>query len=494
MPLSPIVEEMDESELTPSEPFASRRYSSPIMRKTWTEENKLQKFLDSEAALAKAEAKNGLLSREVADEIGRKASISFVKLPRVNQIDGEIGHDVMARAEALAEVCDGEAGKYVHLAATSYDIQDPAMGLLVGDSTDIVAARGGDIVGVFLYLAERYADDLAVGRTHGQHAAPDTIGRYFARIASRLDARLERIKREKGSFMIGKLRGIVGNRASYVDAVLHRIAKTPTNHSEEERQRSIEIARQIELDYLQELGLSHTELALDQVIPREVYADLLDEIRKYAEVMDKFGVDVRTKQRPEINELQEPFRGSQVGSSANPSKRNPRHSENTGGVSPIVSELVDGFHFFISLWDERDLTNSAYERFALPIIFQATDQINLNAYRVSSGLIVNPEQYRKNLELLHGMALSERFTNWLTLRGMPRVKAHNLFNYLTSEAARTGRPYDGVVRGDSQVAQYLTPDELEFLFNPATYIGDAREETLETVHRLRGKYTIFTPQ
>lgn len=494
MPLSSIVQEMNENELTSSDPFASRRYSSPEMRKTWTEENKLQKFLDAEAALSQAEAKAHLILQEEADEIKKKALIENVKLSRVNQIDREIDHDVMARAEALAEVCEGEAGKYVHLAATSYDIQDPAMALLIGDSTDLVVTKGGRVIGVFAYFADRYMENLAVGRTHGQHAGPDTIGRYFARLGSRLDTRLERIKREKEAFMVGKLRGIVGNRASYVDATLYKIAENPANPSEEERKRAIEIARQIELDYLRELGLSPTKLVLDQVVPREIYADLLDELRKYAEVMDKFAVDVRTKQRPEINELQEPFRGAQVGSSANPSKRNPRHSENTGGLSMIVSRLVDGIHFFIPLWDERDLTNSAYERITLPIIFQTLDQININAYRVASGLIVNPEQYRKNLELLHGMALSERFTTWLTLRGMPRVEAHKLLNYLTSEAARTGRPYDDVLRGNPNVTQYLTKDETDFLLNPATYIGDAREETLETVYSLRDKYPLFVPQ
>lgn len=494
MPLSPIVQEMSEDELTPSDPFAARRYSSPEMRMTWTEENKLQKFLDAEAALSQAEARVHLISQEDADEIKRKASIKHVKLSRVNEIDKKIDHDVMARAEALAEVCEGEAGKYVHLAATSYDIQDPAMALLIGDSTDLVVTKGGRVVGIFAYFADRYLGDLAVGRTHGQHAGPDTIGRYFARLASRLDMRLERIKREKEAFMIGKLRGIVGNRASYVDTALYKISRASTKPSGEERKRAIETARQIELDYLRELGLSSTQLVLDQIVPREIYADVLDELRKYAEVMGKFAIDVRTKQRPEINELQEPFRGTQVGSSANPSKRNPRHSENTGGLSMIVSRLVDGIHFFIPSWDERDLTNSAYERIALPIIFQTLDQININAYRVAGGLVVNPEQYRRNLELLHGMALSERFTTWLTLRGMPRVEAHKLLNYLTSEAARSGRAYSDVLRENPDVTRYLTEDERDFLSNPTTYLGDAQEETSETVHRLHDKYPIFTPR
>ena len=185
------------------------RYYTPEMKSIFTEEAKLQRWLKVEAALARAHAKVGNIPEEAAEEISRKASTRYVKLERVKEIERVTRHDVMAMVEALSEVCEGDAGKYVHLGATSYDIVDTALALQVRDALNVVEGRLRELLKVLLDLAERHKETVCVGRTHGQHALPYTYGMKFAVWAWEVKRHIERL-REVRSRVVGKMSGAVG--------------------------------------------------------------------------------------------------------------------------------------------------------------------------------------------------------------------------------------------------------------------------------------------
>ncbi len=190
------------------------RYSYPEMYAVFTEEAKLQKWLDVEAALAWAHAQLGTIPEEAAEEIARKGKVGIVKLDRVKEIDREIHHDLMAMVRAFTEVCEGDAGKYIHLGATSYDTEDTALALQLRDALAIMEGALRELLRVLLKQAEDHKETLTIGRTHGQHAVPMTYGMKFAIWASEVARHLDRLDAARGRLLVGKMSGAVGTMAS----------------------------------------------------------------------------------------------------------------------------------------------------------------------------------------------------------------------------------------------------------------------------------------
>ncbi len=436
------------------------RYGSEEMKAIFEEEARLQYLLDVEAALARAHAKVGNIPEEAARVISEKASTKYVKLSRVKEIEAEIKHDLMAVVKALAEQC-GEAGKYVHLGATSYDIIDTANALQFKEALKIVKKKLFDIEGELLRLAEEHINTIAVGRTHGQHALPITYGMKFAIWAREVRRHLQRIKEAEKRIQVGKMSGAVGTMAGFGE-------------------KGFEIQEIV----MKELGLNQVMVS-NQVVQRDRYAELIFLLALIAATMDKIAKEFRNLMRTEIAEVSEPFGEKQVGSSTMPHKRNPINSENICGLARVVKSNIFVALENVALEHERDLTNSSAERVIIPESFILLDEILTRMRKILSGLIVRKENVEKNLRLTKGLNLAEAVMIALVDKGMSRQDAHELLRRLAFKAYAENREFKDVLKESGEVRAYLSEEEIENALNPANYIGTAVEQVRRVIEKAR---------
>ncbi len=438
------------------------RYGSQEMRRIFEEESKLQKLLEVEAALARAHAKLGNIPKEAAEEISKKASIQYVKLERVKEIEAEINHDLMAVVLALAEVC-GEAGKYVHLGATSNDIIDTATALQFKEALRIIERDLEELKEILLEKAEKYIDLVCVGRTHGQHAVPTTYGLKFAIFAMEIKRHLERLREMKKRLLVGQITGAVGTQASFGE-------------------KGIEIQELV----MKELGLGKVEVS-NQLIQRDRYAECFALLALISATLDKMGREVRNLMRTEIAEVAEPFREEkQVGSSTMPHKRNPINSEKVCGLARVIKSNVFVALENVSLEHERDLTNSSPERCIIPESFVLLDEILKTMKRVMKGLVIFPENVEKNLNLTKGLNLAEAVMIELTKKGMSRQEAHELLRKLSIKAFKENKSLKEVLFDSKEARKYLSIEDIERITNPKNYIGTAIEQVQKILEKEKG--------
>ena len=423
------------------------RYGSEEMRRIWDEENKLQKLLDVEAALARAHAKLGNIPEESARIISERANTKWVRLERVKEIEAEIHHDIMAVVKALSEVC-GEHGKYVHLGATSNDIIDTANALLIKESLEIVKNDLREIRSILKNLARKHKYTVCIGRTHGQHAVPTTYGMKFAIWLDEIQRHIDRIEALKERVLVGQMSGAVGTMASFGD-------------------KGLEIQRLV----MEDLGLKPARIS-NQIIQRDVYAELMMVLALIASTLDKIALEIRNLQRTEILEVSEPFGKKQVGSSTMPHKRNPILSEKVSGLARVLYSNVIPALLNNPLWHERDLTNSSVERVILPESFVLLDEMLKSMKKVLSGLEFFPENIERNLYMTHNLIMAEPLMLKLAERGMGRQEAHELVRGLAMRAFRENRDLIDVARGNKDVRKFLTGEDFESL-KPENYIGMA---------------------
>jgi len=423
------------------------RYGSEEMKRIWEEENKLQKLLDVEAALARAHAQLGNIPEESAKIISERANTKWVRVKRVQEIEEEIHHDIMAVVKALSEVC-GEHGKYIHLGATSNDIIDTANALLIKESLEIVLNDLKELRTILKSLAKEHKYTVCIGRTHGQHAVPTTYGMKFAIWLDEIQRHIERIEEAKKRILVGQMSGAVGTMASFG-----------------------EMALKMQELVMKDLGLK-SALISNQIIQRDVYAELMSILAIIASTLDKIALEIRNLQRTEILEISEPFGKKQVGSSTMPHKRNPIRSEKISGLARVIYSNVIPALLNNPLWHERDLTNSSVERVILPETFVLLDEMLKNMKKVLLGLEFFPENIKKNLYLTKNLIMAEPLMLKLTEKGMGRQEAHELVRRLAMKAFEENRDLLEVLSESKEAREYLTDDDLASL-KPENYIGMA---------------------
>ncbi|ASJ12767.1 adenylosuccinate lyase [Thermococcus thioreducens] len=423
------------------------RYGSEEMRRIWDEENKLQKLLDVEAALARAHAKLGNIPEESARVISERANTKWVRLERVKEIEAEIHHDIMAVVKALSEVC-GDHGKYVHLGATSNDIIDTANALLIKESLEIVKNDLREIRSILKNLAGEHKYTVCIGRTHGQHAVPTTYGMKFALWLDEIQRHIDRIEELEKRILVGQMSGAVGTMASFGD-------------------KGLEIQRLV----MEDLGLRPARIS-SQIIQRDVYAELMMVLALIASTLDKIALEIRNLQRTEILEISEPFGKRQVGSSTMPHKRNPILSEKVSGLARVLYSNVIPALLNNPLWHERDLTNSSVERVILPESFVLLDEMLKSMKKVLSGLEFFPENIKRNLHMTHNLIMAEPLMLKLTERGMGRQEAHELVRRLAMGAFYEKRDLMEIAKENEEVRKFLSEEDFESL-KPENYIGMA---------------------
>ncbi|MBS7636305.1 adenylosuccinate lyase [Candidatus Bathyarchaeota archaeon] len=430
-------------------PIDTGRYGTPEMRRIFEEENRVQKMLDVEAALAWAHAEVGNIPRKDAERIVAAASLKHVRLRRIKEIEREIKHDVMAIVRALAEA-SGSSGAYVHLGATSYDIVDTATALQLKEALELIERRLNDFEKVLTEKALRHKETLMMGRTHGQHALPITLGFKFAVWMREVSRHIERLRQCRERVVVGKISGAVGTQAGLG-----------------------ENAMRVQELVMQRLGIKAADIST-QIVQRDRHAELVCLLALIASSLENFATEIRELQRPEIGELAEPFEAErQVGSSTMPHKRNPETCERICGLARIVRSLMVPALENVVTWHERDLTQSSAERFIIPEACVLVDYMLFLMTNIVANLYVNEERMRKNIELTQGRAMSEAIMIALTKKGMSRQEAHELLRRLTLKSELEKRPFKEVLLEDKVVSKKLSEKEIDDALNPRNYLGTA---------------------
>ncbi len=452
----------------PVHPIESR-YGSEKLRRIFSEENKVARMLEVEAALVRALSEAfDFVPEEAADEVERVVEEitgdeeelrRFVE--RVREIEAEIRHDVMALVRALSERCE-VAGDYVHLGATSNDVIDTAHALVLRDAIRVVYRKLRRLARLLADRAEEYADLPIVGRTHGQHAVPTTLGMKFAIWAREVVRHLERLRECAERVLVGQLSGAVGTMAALGE-------KGP------------EVERRV----MELLGLRPVTVS-NQVIQRDRYAELISVLALIGSTLDKIAREIRHLQRTEIRELEEPFDPEkQVGSSTMPHKRNPIRSERVCSLAKVLRSNVQVALENVPLEHERDLTNSASERVLFPEQFLLLDEMLDLTITNLEGLRVNEENIRRNLHLTKGLNMAEALMVELVKRGMGRQEAHELVRRLAMRAWEEDREFLEVVREEERVLELIPEDELAEILDPERYLGVAPELAREAAEKTR---------
>ena len=419
------------------------RYGSREMREIFEEEMRLQLMLDVEAALSRAHADLNHIPKEAAEEISKKANTRIVKIERVKEIEEETKHDIMAMVKALAEKC--KYGGYVHLGATSNDINDTATALQFKMALNIVLEDLEELKEILKRLTEENIDRVCIGRTHGQHSIPTTYGMKFGIFLDETKRNIERIKRAKENIR-GKMSGAVGTMASFDDGI--NIQKLVGKY----------------------LNIKMAEIS-NQIVQRDIYAEIICSLAILASTLDKIALEIRNLQRTEIMEIAEAFGKKQVGSSTMPHKRNPITSEKICGLARVIYSNVFPALLNNPLWHERDLTNSSCERVIIPETFVLIDEMLKGMKKTLENIVFYPENIEKNLELLKGRNMAEAVMIKLVKKGYDRQKAHELLRII---AQKEGDFKENLIKNET-VRKYLTEREIEEALNPERYIGSAVE-------------------
>ncbi|HIK01828.1 TPA: adenylosuccinate lyase [archaeon] len=434
-----------------SERYLENHHTTEEMEKIFSNENILEKWLSIEAALAKAQASVGNIPKKAADTIGKNANLKTITLERVGELEEDLQHRILAVSTALAEK-SGEYGKYVHLGATSYDIIDTGWALIFAEGLGMIEKRLKNLRLVLLDMAKQYRDLIIIGRTHGQHAVPTTLGFKFAIWSCEIDRQLERVERSRKNILFGKMTGAVGTGASF--------GKN---------------AAKIQDLIMKDFGLKSPR-ATTQVVQRDRHADVIFTLVMIGQTLQKISTEIRNMQRTEVGELGEPFKKGKVSSAGMPQKRNPWRSERISGIvrylrSNIVPALEN-----IPLEHERDLTNSSCESIIFPETFILTDFIVEETIQIMQGLNVYPDKIHKNIMLTKGRFMAEAVMLKLVEKGMERSKAHEIMKESSMESSNKDIEMMEVLKKKPKIRELLSEDELSEVLDPKNYIGSAKTQ------------------
>lgn len=437
------------------------RYRTEIAE-LFSEEKKLQNWMLVEAILAKVHAKLGTIPKEAAEEIDKARK--SVKIERVKEIDKEIQHDLMAMVKALAEQCKGDAGEYIHLGATSYDIEDTAFALQLREALKFIDSSLKTLLKELVKIIEEKKELVCVGRTHGQHAIPTTYGMRFGVWAYEIDRHLERISEILKRISFGKMSGAVGTMASFGD-------------------NGIELQNMV----MKELNLNPVLIA-NQIVQRDRHAEVILLTALVGQTLAKIARENRILQRNEIAEMFEPFKKSQVGSSTMPHKRNPHKSERICSLARIVKSNVIPALDNIVLEDERDLTNSASERVIFAENFIFLDFMIKELTENIRGLEFDEVKIEQNLNLTRGAILAEKIMVKLVNKGIGRQEGHEILRQAVITARENNLDMKDILILNNKISDKFTEKELDEILDPRNYIGKAIEQVDKLLKFLKNKY------
>jgi adenylosuccinate lyase len=428
------------------------RYGRTQVREIFSRTARLGRALRVEAALAATEAELGMVPPDAAASIAAVANTEKVPLARVDALERELRHDVMAIARALGEAA-GPAGRWVHFGATSADITDSALALELRESGEILRADLTDLTRALAGLARTHRATAEVGRTHGQHGVPISFGYKMAVAAAEVMRHRRRLDQLLPRLTVGKMAGAVGTGAGFGT---HAVA--------------------VEQGVMRRLGISPDE-APTQITGRDRIAEFTNWMALVAGTAERLATEVRNLQRTEIAEVAEPFdEQRQVGSSTMAQKRNPMQSENVTSLARLVRAFALPPLENMVQWHERDLANSANERVVLPHSILLVDDILTKLTEVFTGLRVDAGRMSAEVDRSAGGSMTENLMLALTGRGLARADAHELLRRLTKDPG-AGPSLAERAKADATVRQWLEPPDIDRLLDPAAYVRAAAEKT-----------------
>jgi adenylosuccinate lyase len=433
------------------------RYGRPEAKEIWSREGRHSRQLEVERALVWAHCQLGRVSAEHYDMIADISDPGIVTADRVDEIEAETRHDIMALTKAMAEKA-GEAAWCIHLGATSNDIVDSAVALQIRDSIKLQRQSLKTLLATLSDLAERERDTVMLGRTHGQAAVPITFGLKIAVFVDEFRRHLVRLDELESRAITGKFLGAVGTGAAQG-----------------------ENAKELQQLILQHLGLT-VPVATTQVVGRDRYIEWVGWMANVAASVEKLLQEVRNLQRSEIAEVGEWFDvEKQVGSSTMAHKRNPITAENASGLARIVRAMIIPSYENALLWHERDLANSSSERFTLSHAMILLDDILAKSDRVMGKCVVDADRMLANIESQNGLVMAEKIMLALVDEGIHRDQAHEILRAASMVAVAENRHLREVCGEDESVTSAFTSEELDQLFDPSSHLGVSGEIVDETI-------------
>jgi len=403
------------------------------MKKVWSEETKFDKWLKVEIAVCEAWAEQGAIPKEAIPKI-RKACCD---LKRMEEVLKETHHDVTAFLKSVSESL-GEESRFIHLGLTSSDVIDTALALQMVEAADILAKDIDELTAVIRQRALEHKHTIMMGRTHGVHAEPTTFGLKLALWVEEMKRNDYRLAEARKTIAVGKISGAVGTHATVPPKV-----------------EEIACAR---------LGLQVAPVS-SQIIQRDRHAQFVTTLAIIAGSLEKFATEIRSLQRTEILEAEEPFEPGQTGSSAMPHKRNPELCERICGIARLVRGHALTAMENIALWHERDISHSSTERIILPDSCLVLDYVLSVFTYIMKGLQVYPERMKENLEITKGLIFSQRVMLALIEKGLSREQAYRMVQRNAMQSWKERASFLGLLEKDKDVSQHLSQSELKSIFD-----------------------------
>ncbi|GIQ65239.1 adenylosuccinate lyase [Paenibacillus cisolokensis] len=422
-------------------------FGTAEMRQVWSDENRLQKHLDVEAALALAEAEVGLIPAEAAETIAAKAKVELMNIHEIAQEVQKVKHSLMPTLKALQKLCGAEHGEWVHYGATTQDIVDTGMMLQLKEAHRIIVRDLRAVAREMARLAREYRDTPIAGRSHGVQGLPTTFGFKIAVLLDEVIRHLDRLREAESRVFTGVLAGGVGTYASFGP-----------------------LGPEVERLTMKRLGLQAPNICWHSSRDRSAeYAGLLGMI---SGTLGKMGNELYNLMRTELDEVEEPFTSGKIGSSTMPHKRNPAALEGLASLTKPIRYNAALVQESMIVEHERDAMSWRGEWIAIPesCIYLAAQLAS--AKNILAGLVVKPENMLRNLNMLGGLLLSERVM-FVLAKPMGKQTAHEVVYELCMKSVEEGIPFRDVLMADERVREAVGKEELENLMDPSAYLGSA---------------------
>ncbi len=410
------------------------RYTRPEMEKIWSDENKFNIWLQIEILAVEAHSKLGLVPEEAVEEIKKKAKFD---VKRILEIEEKVKHDVVAFLTNVAENV-GEASRFIHYGMTSSDILDTCLAIQMKQAGEIILDDLEKLLQVLKKKAIEHKYTLMIGRTHGVHAEPITLGFKFALWFEETKRNIERMERAIENISYGKIAGAVGTYDN--------------------------VSPFVEKYVCEKLGLK-VEPVSTQIIQRDRHAEYLTTLAIIASSLEKFATEIRHLQRTEVLEVEEYFSEGQKGSSAMPHKRNPVRCERISGLARVVRANALASLENITLWHERDISHSSVERIIIPDSTTLVDFMLNEMIDIIDKLIIYPDRMMKNLNLTNGLIFSQKVLLKLIEKGLTREKAYEIVQRNAMRSWKTGENFAKLLKDDPDVVSFLSDGEIDKIFD-----------------------------
>jgi adenylosuccinate lyase len=415
------------------------RYTRPEMAELWSEEAQFDAWLEVEIAAAAAWSRLGVIPAGDVEKIREKASFDVA---RIHEIEETTRHDVVAFTRAVSESL-GEERKWVHYGLTSSDVVDTAWSVRLKKANALILKEIDRMIEVLARRADEHRHTLMMGRTHGIHAEPTTLGAKFALYYDEMRRNRKRFIDAAEGMRVGKVSGSVGTFAH--------------------------LPMEVEQYTCEELGLEIAPVST-QVLQRDRHASYVSVLALIGATLEKMAVEVRGLQKSEVREVEEAFRKGQKGSSSMPHKRNPVSSENITGCARLLRGYMVTAYENVALWHERDISHSSAERVILP---DATTILHYALSRfatVIDNLTVYPNNMQRNMQRTFGLYNSQRVLNALIEKGLVRETAYDMVQPVAMKAWETERAFQELVLEDETIREHMSEEEINGCFDDAYHL------------------------